>query len=67
LAIISIPFDRNLFPQFTGSNLGPFGILASVLGFLSGVAAFLYFMYPDARASKFIRQRLHRNQDKNSQ
>jgi hypothetical protein len=66
LVIISIPLDRNLFPKLSGSTLGPFGILASVLGFLAGLAVFLYFMYPDARASRFIRERLNRNRNKKS-
>jgi hypothetical protein len=64
LGILAIPFSRVQFPQFSGPFEGPFGILASTLGLFAGVAAFLYVLYPDASASKFVRERLHRTRDK---
>ena len=67
LAIFAIPLDRALFPQSSGPVQGPISIVASVIGFLAGVIAFLYVMYPDASASKFIRKRLHRTQNKGRQ
>ena len=67
LGIFAIPLDRALFPQSSGSIQGPFGIVASLIGFLAGVVAFLYVMYPDASASKFIRERLQRTQNKERQ
>jgi len=60
LAILAIPLDRALFRGASGATLGPFGVVASALGLLAGVAAFLYVTNPDAPASKFVRERLHR-------
>ena len=42
----------------------PLAIAAVVIGFLAGVGAFLYVIYPDAPQSKFIRDRLPFNQNK---
>ena len=67
LVILAIPSDRALFPQTSDSTRGPFGILASLIGLLAGVGAFLYVMYPDASASKFIRERLRRTRNKEKQ
>jgi hypothetical protein len=67
LGIFAIPLDRTLFPQLSGPILGPIIILASVIGFLSGIIAYLYVMYPDASASKFIREQLQRTQNKERQ
>jgi len=67
LAILAIPLDRALFPQSSGPVQGPISIVASVIGFLAGVIAFLYVMYPDASASRFIRKRLQRTQNKGRQ
>jgi hypothetical protein len=64
LTILAIPLDRSLFRASSGSTLGPFGVVASALGLLAGVAAFLYVMNPEARAAKFIREQLHRTQNK---
>jgi hypothetical protein len=64
LVLLAIPLDRGLFPQSTGPIQGPFSIVASVIGFLAGVIAFTYVMYPDASAAKFIRERLQRTQNK---
>jgi len=64
LVILAIPLDRALFRVSSGSTLGPFGVVASTLGLLAGIAAFLFVMNPDAPASKFIRELLHRKQNK---
>lgn len=64
IGTFAVPLDRALFPQFSGSIQGPFGILASFIGLLAGVAAFLYLTYPDAPAAKSIRERLQRNRNK---
>ncbi len=64
LGIFAIPLDRALFPQSSGSVPGPFGLVASMIGFLIGVVTFLYVMYPNASASKFIRERLQRVQNR---
>ena len=60
LTIVAIPLDRTFSGGSSGSSLGPFGVVASALGLLAGVVAFLYVMNPDASSSKFIRERLHR-------
>ncbi len=60
LGIFAIPLDRALWPASSGSAPGPFAIVASLLGLLAGVGAFLYVMNPDAPAAKSIRARLHR-------
>jgi len=64
LTILAIPLDHALFRGSSGSTLGPFGVVASAFGLLAAVAALLYVMNPDAPASKFIRERLHRKQNK---
>jgi hypothetical protein len=64
LGIFTIPLDRALFRQSAGTVMGPVSILAGVTGFLAGVMAFLYVMYPDAPAARFIRERLQRTQEK---
>jgi len=63
LTMLAIPFDHALFPQSSGPVSGPLGVLASSLGLLAGVAAFLYARYPDAPAAKSIRERLQGNRD----
>jgi hypothetical protein len=67
LALAAIPLDRALFPQSTGASMGPVSALATALGLLAGVAAFLYVMYPDAPATKFIRDRLQKIRNKERQ
>jgi hypothetical protein len=67
LGIFAFLLDRALFPQSSGSILGPISIVAFVIGFLAGVIAFLYVMYPDTLAAKFIRKRLQRTQNKEIQ
>jgi len=71
LAIVAFPLDRALLPQSSGPVQGPFqgpvSIVASAIGFVAGAMAFLYVMYPDAPASKFIRKRLQRSQNKERQ
>jgi hypothetical protein len=62
LGILGTSLDRAVFPQTSGSIQGPFSIVASVIGLLAGLGAFLYVMYPDAPASKVIRERLQRTQ-----
>lgn len=64
LGILAIPLNRSLFAQSSGSNQAPLSIVASGIGLLAGVAAFLYVVYPEAPASKFIRGRLRRTQSK---
>src|SRR5258706_13025043 len=64
LVIVAIPLDHALFPQISGSSQGPLSLLASFIGLLAGVGAFLYVRYPDASASKSIRERLQRTQNK---
>jgi hypothetical protein len=60
LGIIAAALDRAQFPQSSGSIQGPFSVVATSIGFLAGVGAFLYVMYPDAPASQIIRERLQR-------
>jgi hypothetical protein len=67
LAILAIPLDRALFPQSSGPVQGPFAIVASVIGFLAGVIAFLYVMYPNAPAAKALRERLQNTRNKGRQ
>jgi hypothetical protein len=67
LVLLAIPLDRAVFPQSSEASQGPFGIAASVIGLLAGVAAFLYVMYPDAPAAKFLRERLQRTRNKDRQ
>jgi hypothetical protein len=64
LGILAIPLDRSLFSQPPGQVVGPFGAVASGIGLVAGVVAFLYFMYPEAPASKAIRVRLRRARTK---
>jgi hypothetical protein len=58
LVIFAIPVDRAVFPQPADSNVGPFSLLASLIGLAAGVAVLLYVIYPDAPASRFVRERL---------
>jgi hypothetical protein len=67
LAIAAIPLDRAFFPQPGGQIPGPISIAASGIGLLAGVAAFLYGMYPDAPAAKFIRERIQSIRNKERQ
>jgi hypothetical protein len=67
LVLLAIPLDRAVFPQSSGANQGPFSAVASIIGLLAGVAAFLYVMYPDAPAAKFLRERLQRTRNKDRQ
>jgi hypothetical protein len=64
LGLLAIPLDRALNPQFTGTTPGPISIVATTIGFFAGIIVFLYLMYPDAPASKFIRERLQKNRNK---
>lgn len=66
LGMAGIALDRALLPQASGTATGPFSLLSSTLALLAGVAVFLYVRYPDAPASKSVRERLQRNRDKNS-
>jgi hypothetical protein len=66
LVLLAIPLDQALFPKLSGSA-GPFSLLASLLGLLAGIGAFLYVRYPDAPASKSIRERLQSTQNKKRQ
>ena len=45
----------------------PLAILGSVIALLAGIGAFLYVVYPDARASQFIRARLFSSRGKDAQ
>ncbi len=56
LGIAGFALDHSLNPQSSGSITGPFGILASGIGLLAGIAAFLYVMNPDSAVAKFIRE-----------
>jgi hypothetical protein len=58
LGIIATALDRAVYPHSSGSFQGPFDIVASVIGLSAGIGALLYVMYPDAPASKIIRERL---------
>jgi hypothetical protein len=60
LASFAIPLDHALFLQLSGSSLGPFSVMASVVGLLVGVLTFVYIAYPHAPVSKIIRTRLRR-------
>ncbi len=62
LVLFAIPLDRALFPQASGPFQGPVSVLASAIGFLAGVTAFIYVVVPDAPVSRFIRKRLQRFQ-----
>jgi hypothetical protein len=64
LAALAVPLSSALRPQSPESIQGPLAAAGSVIGLLAGIGAFLHRMYPDASASKFIRTRLHRTQDK---
>lgn len=66
LVLVAIPLDQALFPKLAESA-GPFSLLASVIGLLAGIGAFLYVRYPEAPISKSIRERLSENQNKKSQ
>jgi hypothetical protein len=66
LVILAIPLDQALFPKLSGSA-GPFSLLASLIGLLAGIGAFLYIRYPEAPVSKSIRERLSGNQNRKSQ
>lgn len=66
LTIVAIPLDQALF-KTPSSSVGPFITLASCLGLLAGLLAFLYFMYPDAPAAKTIRRRFGPTRDKTSE
>jgi hypothetical protein len=59
LTVLAIPLDQALLPQSSASTLGPFTAVASTLGLLAGIAAFLYVRYPEGGVAKFIRERLH--------
>ena len=50
LASLAIPLDHGLFPQAAGGSFGPITALASVIGLVAGVAAFLVVMRRGARA-----------------
>jgi hypothetical protein len=56
LGIAGFALDHNLSPRSSGSITGPFGILASGIGLLAGIAAFLYVMNPDSAVAKFSRE-----------
>jgi len=64
LGILAIALDRVLFPQFSGSNPGPMTILASIIGLLAGVLAFLYVANPDSSVSQLMKRQLQRIQHK---
>ena len=64
LAIFALPLDRALLPQTSGSIPGPITFVASIIGLLAGVLAYLYVANPDAATSKFLRKRLQRPQDR---
>jgi hypothetical protein len=64
LVIFAIPVDHALSPQ---SSQGPFSLLASALGLLAGIGAFLYVRNPEASTSKSVREWLHRIQSKERQ
>lgn len=56
LGMAGFALDHSLNPRSSGSITGPFGILASGIGLLAGIAAFLYVMNPDSAVAKFIRE-----------
>jgi hypothetical protein len=58
LAAIAIPLDRAVFAVPADSPVGPFGGVASLLGLVAGVLAFLYVRNPDAPAARALRGRL---------
>jgi hypothetical protein len=62
--ILAIPLDRAFFPQSTTTTPGPISIVTSAIGFFAGILVFLYLMYPDAPASKFIRERLQKTRNR---
>ncbi len=67
LGSVAIPLDLSVFPQSSGPFQGPFSLIASIIGFVAFVAAFVYAAYPEAAASKAIRERLQRFQNKERQ
>ncbi len=67
LALLAMPLDRVAFPQSSSAILGPFMVTASLIGFLAGVVAFLYVMYPEASIWSSIRERQQRIQNKERQ
>jgi hypothetical protein len=65
LGIVAVLIDYAQFSQTSGLIPTPvISVVASLIGFIAGVVAFLYVLYPDAPASKFIRQRLLRTRNK---
>lgn len=65
LGIVAVLLDYAQFSQSSGLIPTPvIGIVASLIGFIGGVIAFLYVLNPDARTSKFIRKRLLRTRNK---
>ncbi len=67
LGLFALPLDHALFPRSSGPILGPISVVAIIIGFLAGVIAFIYVMYPDASSSRFIRGRLRSTENKESQ
>ncbi len=62
LVTLAIPLDNALFRQSSGPFQDPFSVVASLVGVVAGVVAFLYVVSPDAPALRFIHERLQRIQ-----
>ncbi len=64
LVLLAILLDHMLFPQSTGMYENLLSTIASFIGFLAGITAFLFVLNPDAPVWKFITERLQRTQNK---
>ena len=63
LGILAIPLDNALFPKISGSSQGLFSFVASVIGLLAGVIAYIYVTVPEAATSRFIRALVQRTRN----
>ena len=67
LGMLAIPLDQLIFGISSESNQqGPFFTITSVVGFIAGIAIFLYMITPDAPIWKPIKKKLQRTQSDNS-
>jgi hypothetical protein len=54
LGLLGTALDRALSPASSGSFAGPFGLAASSISLLAGIAVFLHVTYPDNSISQFV-------------
>lgn len=63
LVLVAMPLDQALFPKLSDAA-GPFSLLASGIGLLAGIGAFIYVRNPEAPMAKSIRERLSGSQNR---